>query len=422
MGVNSFGDLNYSGVGLVYLPTGADALINGIKAEGWGVADSQTGVAGYANVDEGTSSNLATTSFTSSDSTAASVVDIGTTFEVTQDIRPLLDGNDNVIPDVYQLAEYITNLSSAPVHLLYRRSMDWDIWPTRYNEFVTNSQGSSVNPEVVYDNNDGFVKDNPLGPRTSGGIVSTGVPDLFQTGTFTQSGPGDIGAMFDFDFGTLAAHATQTFTLYYGATGGFAAAQSQVSSLNLATYSIAQPDAGDSESDGDGDEPPPDLHSNVADSDDQPDSGHNAFFFGYAPGGQISVDMNVDANNDGTINASDEPIKDDPTKPGNVIIADTLDQNGNHKPGYADLSDPINGYTPESGLGAIDLSTTGLSQFLRFGQGADLLRLFRRRPFAGHLHRDPRIGHSPLRRRLQRRDAPMAIVRQRAARLDKRPE
>src|SRR5690242_1233891 len=74
LGVNAIGDLNYncdpsvdnscpdnpSGeeFGVRFLATGSDATSPGCPCEGWGVGDSASGLAGFANESEGGGTNL----------------------------------------------------------------------------------------------------------------------------------------------------------------------------------------------------------------------------------------------------------------------------------------------------------------------------------------------------------------------------
>ena len=134
--------------------------------------------------------------------TAVSVVDIGTTFRVTHDYHP-----SPSTPNAYEVSVSVKNISAAATHLRYRRVMDWDIEPTAFSEFVTLFKGSS--PFLDFTSNDGFATSNPL----------AGPSDIGQTGSFTDAGPDDHGALFDFDFGSLAAGATREFKTFYGAAG-----------------------------------------------------------------------------------------------------------------------------------------------------------------------------------------------------------
>lgn len=95
MGVHPEGHLNVPGgsassgtdttyVGLRYMPTNAESTAPGCLCEGWGVGDAISGVSGSANQDDGIF-NISVVEFTSTATSARSVVDVGTTFRVTHD-------------------------------------------------------------------------------------------------------------------------------------------------------------------------------------------------------------------------------------------------------------------------------------------------------------------------------------------------
>ncbi len=203
LGVNDAGDLNCcsgsnggpdgSGttiVGLRYDPTGFESTADGCTCEGWGVADAGTGTWGGANTAVGGNSNIEGVSFTSTSTTAVSVVDVldessTPVMRVTHDYHP------SVTPNLYEVTVSVKNLSTTATisDLRYRRAMDWDIQPTPTDEFVTIHTGGAAN--VLSSSDDGFAGSNPL--------ISP-VPILF-SGEATHSGPADHGAVFDFGFG-----------------------------------------------------------------------------------------------------------------------------------------------------------------------------------------------------------------------------
>ena len=344
LGVTSFGSLGYDGTGLVLVSSGNGALDPTDESEGWGAADANSGVTGHADLSGGFVSNLTVTSFSYTTSTAVSVVDVGSTLEVTQDYHPAKDGSGNPIPGLYEISVYIANISNAPVDARYRRVMDWDVNGVN-DEFVSNHV---ADPQVIYDNNDEGPASDPLSAKTANDIPTTPI-NYLKTGSFTNAGPGDQGTLFDLgDFGTLAPHSTQTFKLYYGGTATGSQATSDLSAAGIQSYSLAQlPGQADSDAD-DGAFP----SSTDGDADDSPDNSQNAFVFGFKPGTQLTVDLGVDANNDGTINSVDESIKDNPSLPGKVIVANTLDENASNMPGYADFDTYHALYTMDLTLGS----------------------------------------------------------------------
>jgi len=228
LGVNCKGELNVDGLGLQYVPTGNDSTSPGCACEGWGAGDTTSTVSGWANQSSGNSDNLTQVSFVTTDTTAVSVVDIGTTFRVTHDYHP-----SPSTPNAYEVSVSVKNISAAATHLRYRRVMDWDIEPTAFSEFVTLFKGSS--PFLDFTSNDGFATSNPL----------AGPSDIGQTGSFTDVGPNDHGALFDFDFGNLAPGATREFKTFYGAAATETGAINALNAVGVEAYSLGEPSTPD---------------------------------------------------------------------------------------------------------------------------------------------------------------------------------
>ncbi len=234
LGVNDTGSLNAPGgspssgegetiVGLRFVATNADSTSPGCTCEGWGAGDLTTAVEGHANSDSG-DANLTLVSFTVDADSAVAVVEIGTTLRVTHNYQP-----SAISDNVYDVDVTIENISDDPVHLLYRRSMDWDIEPTAFEEYVTMVPGDS--PELIYTSDGGFDEDNVLE-----------APEFeIAEGAFVDSGPEDHGALFDFDFGTLGAGDTKAFTTFYGATGNETDALDALAAVGAEAYTLGQP-------------------------------------------------------------------------------------------------------------------------------------------------------------------------------------
>lgn len=267
LGIWSEGALNVPGypstsgtfpVGLRYLPTGNEATAPGCLCEGWGVSGTPTGgsaFSGYAGVDLGGFVNVTPmmplavsgTGFSgplSTGSQALSVVTVnassGPTLKVSQNYVP------SVTPNLYENQVTITNIGTVPVdNLVYRRAMDWDVEPTAFNEYSTiqwtgSTDGSAANkPTALLDFDDnGFSSVDPLvpiSPPIGPGTCSTA------NVAFTDCGPTDHGAVFDFGFGTLAAGQTQTFSIFYGAAGNTAGAYAALSAVGAELWSLGKP-------------------------------------------------------------------------------------------------------------------------------------------------------------------------------------
>ncbi|MBB4014785.1 PEP-CTERM sorting domain-containing protein [Niveibacterium umoris] len=239
LGVNDLGQLNYNGVGVQYNATGNDGTVYGCPCEGWGAAIVSSGTAGYANNATGIG-GLTLVSFTSTASTAISVSRVGSSLEVTHNYHPIAG-----TPNLYADDVTIKNLQTVAIaagDLRYRRVMDWDIAPTAFAEYVTiqgvpAALGIANGSNVYRTDNNGFNDANPL-TFSSYGLLNT---------NFTDAGPRDHGALFDFEFAALDAGAELKFTTYYGAAGTEADADlarrlvdGDASDIDIGLYSYGQ--------------------------------------------------------------------------------------------------------------------------------------------------------------------------------------
>lgn len=200
-------------------PGGYASTEPGCLCEGWGAGIESLGFSGYANESvDGGANNLSVVSFTSTPTSAVSVVDVlsasgGPVLRVTHNYSPLAN-----TPFLYQVKVGIQNLSGqdlAAGDLVYRRVMDWDVDPTYFREFVTidgvpAALGVANGNNVHRTGDNGFDTANPL--TTFGATIACPL-----NANFADCGPGDIGAVFDFEFEALAARATREFTIFYGA-------------------------------------------------------------------------------------------------------------------------------------------------------------------------------------------------------------
>lgn len=251
LGINPAGNLNVYGgepssggtpaVGLRYVPTNADATAPGCLCEGWGVAagpgpDPHAGTSGYANEDtDFGANNLEVVEFSNTADSARSVVDVlgdggAPVMRVTHDYEPFPGS-----PNLYRAAVTVENLTGSPIgDLLYRRVMDWDVEPTAFQEYVT-IDGDESSDFLRYSSDDGFASANPLaGPSTFG-----------SEGFFTDAGPTDQGALFDFGFGALPPLESRSFTVFYGAAGTEADAIDAVAAAQAEIWSLGQPSTPD---------------------------------------------------------------------------------------------------------------------------------------------------------------------------------
>ena len=217
-------------VGLDYLPTNNDSTAPGCLCEGWGAADADSGITGYANISsDGGAFHLNVERFDVTASTAVSVVTIDDTLRVTHDYHP-----SSKTPNLYEVTVTIENISGHALgDIRYRRVMDWDIEPTAFNEYVTIQGGNAS--ALRFDSNQGFATANPLG----------GPVDLGFTGDFVDAGPADHGALFDFGFGALDAGKSTTFNIFYGGAASEAAAETAINAVGAEVFSIGEPSTED---------------------------------------------------------------------------------------------------------------------------------------------------------------------------------
>jgi hypothetical protein len=232
-------------VGFVGLRDGTGTLAStepGCLCEGWGLASVTSGLTGFLNRSFGDSANIHLVSFSGVDgaTSAVSIVDIHDgsdvpIFRVTHDYHP------SASPQLYEVKVTIENISGVPQSdLVYRRVMDWDVFPTAFNEFVTIA-GTTTTTQLRASGNDGFMTSDPLSTASSGLPVA---PYELTLGTrdtdFTDVGPDDIGSVFDFSMGNFAAGESKTITTFYGNAPTEVAAKTALGTVGAELYSLGQ--------------------------------------------------------------------------------------------------------------------------------------------------------------------------------------
>jgi type IV pilus assembly protein PilY1 len=126
----------------------------------------------------------------------------------------------------------ITNTTGADLsNVKYVRVMDWDVPPTEFSEYVT-IKGTATTTLLERSHDNGFQTANPL----SDGVGSAGTTDV----DFEDNGRADHGAYFRFNFGALAAGASNTFQIFYGAAADEAGALAAIAAEGLELYSLGQ--------------------------------------------------------------------------------------------------------------------------------------------------------------------------------------
>jgi len=267
LGVNASGDLNYNCdpsvdnscpdnpsneyFGVRFMPTGSDATSPGCLCEGWGVADSASGLTGFANENEGGATHLSVDSFVANATSAVSTVTVsdpaiaGYQLKVVQDYHP-----SAATPNLYEATVTVTNTgANAITNLQYRRVMDWDVEPSAFDEWVT-IQNPGNSPQLLFDSDNGFATADPLdGPsyRQSQAVCGTGYTgvctftDLGQGGTYPSvTDPADHGSLFDFQFGALAVGASKSFKIFYGGAASETGILNALQAVGAEVYSIGE--------------------------------------------------------------------------------------------------------------------------------------------------------------------------------------
>ncbi|WP_405931849.1 hypothetical protein [Streptomyces sp. NBC_00827] len=224
-------------VGLRYKPTNIEAVSAvACHCEGWGIQVTPPGGvgqwSGWSHGVHGLSANAEIVSFTTTPTTATSIVRlVGTDYPVyvQHDFRP------SSRPELYDVEVTITSLApEADVpHITYRRVVDWDVEPTPTEEYVT-VKADHENVE--------FASDYGL----AGPDPASGRPVLHNSGSFTDAGPYDQGTVFDLNVPLADIPGPETwvegsFHLYYGAAPSQDKALEALAAVGAPVYSLAKP-------------------------------------------------------------------------------------------------------------------------------------------------------------------------------------
>jgi hypothetical protein len=272
LGVNDQGHLNFSGIGITNVGTGRDGISPGCDCEGWGLGRLSTSVGGGASVSNGGIANVSLVSFNSTATTATSIVDVRVG-SPTQTVRVTHAFAPSASQYLYQVNVTLTNNTGGTINagdLFYRRAMDWDIPPTEFSELVTiqgvpGALGIANGSNLWRSSNDGFIGINGSSLFTAPAAIEgqTGVVNA----NFTDKGPADHGAVFDFQFGEILSGASTAFTIFYGVAPDEVLADAARTLVGAGLYSYGQP-------------------SSLSTSYGQP---NNTFIFGFLATGGVFV-------------------------------------------------------------------------------------------------------------------------------------
>jgi len=245
LGINNLGHLNVdngtggvnlvttnsTAIGLYYAAVQGDATAPGCLCEGFGFGGN--GQRGWADIDAGGVNNLTGVSFTSTSTTATSVARLTSLpgLTISQAYHP--SASTALIEDTVT----ITNTSAATISdVRYSRIMDWDIPPTTFNEYVS-LQGWPATA-LLHSGDNGFAVPDVLSGSASLSLIAPA------DANFTDSGPDDHGAAFIFQFGDLAAGASKTFSIFYGAAPAESSAIAALGTVGAEVYSLGQSNGG----------------------------------------------------------------------------------------------------------------------------------------------------------------------------------
>lgn len=243
LGVDDFGQLNIEGrvddvsgedfVGVRWLNEGLEyeSTSHGCLCEGWGISVNGS-IDGGANNDDAGGLDITGVSFESTATTAKSVVQLdGTEVFVTHDFA--LSASD----DLYEVKVKIENRSGEEVtDVTYRRAMDWDTSPTPFDEFVTIG-GTATTTLLKNSSDDGFLDTESILSNPIAGSDRAGCGEGVDFVGGVDCDYADHGAVFDFDFGDLAAGEEYDFSIFYGGAANKDAADAALGLVGAELFS-----------------------------------------------------------------------------------------------------------------------------------------------------------------------------------------
>ena len=219
-----------------------DATTPGCLCEGWGAGFvDRVGRQshGRANESKGGVQNIEVKSFVSDETSITSTVWIKDSLgqpvlEVTHRFGPAA----KVPGALFQALVTMTNISGDSLQdVRYNRTMDWDVPPTEFNEYVTikgaaASAASPNTPKILYSGDNGFMTPDPFS--------SSGSYGSYRNKDVDRGGPTDHGFTATFKLGELLCGEAHTFMIYYGAAADRPTMEAAFVTEDVPLYSIGE--------------------------------------------------------------------------------------------------------------------------------------------------------------------------------------
>ena len=219
-----------------------DATTPGCLCEGWGAGFiDRVGMQshGRANQSVGGVHNIEVKSFVSDETSITSTVWIKDSvgqavLEVTHRFGPAA----KVPGALFQALVTMTNISGDTLKdVRYNRTLDWDIPPTEFNEYVSikgaaASVASPDTPKILYSGDNGFMRPDPFNSSWNYGS--------YLNADVNRGGPTDHGYTATFSLGELLCGEAHTFMIYYGAAADRPTMEAAFATEDIPLYSIGE--------------------------------------------------------------------------------------------------------------------------------------------------------------------------------------
>ena len=193
VGIGPDGELydNTTGVGLRN-PAGSDYIAPGTPRDSWGISNGTTSA--YADYEYYGTSNITGSTLTTGANTATTTSTTAMGLTVAQKFT-FFSAN------IVSVQETVTNTTGAAQNVIFQRDVDYDVFPTEFNENTVGPFGADS--QVIDSSYYGFENPDPLAAYGSSCF----------SGCNQQ---GDLGAGIKLSLGMLGAGDSTTFAYFYG--------------------------------------------------------------------------------------------------------------------------------------------------------------------------------------------------------------